>query len=448
MTDAAPLPPPVPTARKLGPWMSMAMVVGTMIGSGIYLLPATLAPFGPAIPFAWALTIGGTMTLAWCMARLARALPGGPYVHIRSAFGDGAAFLTLWSYIVSQWTGVAAVSVAVAGAIGHVVPAAASGAGIVIVALGSILALLVVNLSGARSAGGLQVVATLIKIVPLMLVVLLLAVRFGGGPAPKPLTANPLTANPLTFASILAAAALMLFSLTGFESAVMTSNVTKDAQATVPRATMIGTGTTGAIYFASTLACLMILPSAIAASSSAPFADAIAPVLGDGAGALVALIAAVSAFGTANALLLISAETTQSLAAAGDLPPVLAKANRRGAPHLALFLGAGLAAVLVIASASPDFVSVYAFITLISTVATLVLYAVAAAAAVRLKVVGRSAWIALIAIAYAIAMFFGAGWEATRWGIVLALAGLPIRWLSRRLWPTPAMAATPSALRE
>lgn len=443
MTDTAPLPPPVPTSRKLGPWMSMAMVVGTMIGSGIYLLPATLAPFGPAIPVAWALTIGGTMTLAWCLARLAKALPGGPYVHIRSAFGDGTAYLTLWSYIISQWTGVAAVAVAVAGAIGHVVPAAASGTGIVIVALGAIASLLMVNLAGARAAGGLQVVATLIKIVPLMLVVVLLAVRVGGGEPPE-----PLAPSPLTFASILAAAALMLFSLTGFESAVMTSNVTKDAQTTVPRATMIGTGTTGAIYFASTLAALMILPSAIAATSSAPFADAIAPVMGGGAGAIVALIAAVSAFGTANALLLISAESTQALAAAGDLPPVLARANSRGAPTYALYLGAGLAALLVIASASPDFVSVYAFITLVSTVATLVLYAVAAAAAIRLKVIGKQTWLAVIAIAYAIAMFVGAGWVATGWGIVLALVGLPIRWLSRRLWPSPAAAGPEGAPRE
>lgn len=429
------IPPPPPVQRRLGKWMSLAMVVGTMVGSGIYLLPATLAPYGNAIPFAWALTIAGTMLLAWCIARLAAAMPGGPYVHIASAFGDRVTFLTLWSYIVSQWTGVAAIVVAVAGALGHVFPAAAGGIGLLIVALGSIAALLVVNLAGARSAGGLQVIATLIKIVPLILVVLILLMRWGGGGH-----AEPLEQVPLGVASIVGAAALMLFSLTGFEAAATTANVTDDAQNVVPRATMIGTGITGALYFVATLATLAILPSAVAAKSSAPFADAIAPFMGPAAGIVVAAIAAISAFGTANALLLISAEMTQSLAVAGDLPPIFAKENARGAPAPALWLGAAVAGVLVLLSASPSFVSVYVFIALISTVATLVLYVVAAAAAIKLKVVGAHAWLAVVAILYGFAMFAGAGLEPCLWGIALALAGLPIRWLTRRFWPTPATA--------
>jgi APA family basic amino acid/polyamine antiporter len=141
--------------------MSMAMVVGTMIGSGIYLLPTTLAPFGPNILVAFAVTISGTMCLAFALASLAARIPGGPFAYVRSAFGDSAAFLTVWSYLVSQWTGVAAVSVAVAGAMGHAFPAVSSGPGMLVVALGSILILTVVNLRGARSAGWVQVTATL-----------------------------------------------------------------------------------------------------------------------------------------------------------------------------------------------------------------------------------------------------------------------------------------------
>lgn len=431
------IPPALPPGRRLGRWMSLAMVVGTMIGSGIYLLPTTLAEFGDAIPYAWALTIGGTMTLAWCLARLAAAMPGGPYVQIRSAFGDRVSYLTLWSYIVSQWTGVAGVVVAVAGALGHVVPAAATGAGLMVVAIGSIAVLLAVNLTGARSAGGLQIVSTLVKIVPLMLVVLIVAARVGGGGH-----VEALVPVPVGLTSIVGAAALMLFSLTGFEAAAVTANVTDNAQTTVPKATMIGTGATGAIYFLATLATLWILPSALAAKSTAPFADAIAPILGGVAGALVALVAAVSAFGTANALLLISAESTQALAVAGDLPPVFARTNSRGAPSAALIAGALVAAALVAASSSEHFVAVYVFITLISTVATLFLYGVAAAAALKLKVVGRAGWVAVVGIVYAIAMFVGAGWEATLWGAVLAVIGLPIRWLSRRFATSPAAAGS------
>ncbi|WP_300974397.1 APC family permease [Sphingomonas sp. LHG3406-1] len=417
-------PPPPPPSKRLGGFMSLAMVVGTMIGSGIYLLPATLAPFGPNIVLAFAVTIAGTMLLAITFARLARRMPGGPFVYVRSAFGDGAAFLTLWSYMVSQWTGVAAVAVAVAGALGFVVPAASGGIGLTIVALGTILILTLVNLTGARSAGWVQVTATLIKVVPLFAVVLLLAIRFGGG---QP--AEPLAAVPISLAGVAGAAALMLFSLTGFEAATVTTNVTENADRIVPRATILGTGLTGAIYFGATLATLLILPNALAASSSAPFADAIAPLLGPGAGAVVAVIAAISAFGTCNALLLLSAEVGQSLAVPGDLPRLFASTNQAGVPVGSLLVGAGMATLLVIASTSDSFIAVYAFIALVSTVSALVLYAACAGAALKLKI---GSGLAVVALIYALAMFVGAGLEATLWGLALAVAGLPIRWLSRR----------------
>ena len=92
--------------------------------------------------------------------------------------------------------------------------------------------------------------------------------------------------------------------------------------------------------------------------------------------------------------------------------------------------------------------SVYIFITLVSTVAALVLYVVCAAAVLKLKLVGKSTIIAVVAVIYGIAMFFGAGLEATLWGFALAIAGLPIRWISRRLWTSQAAESAPAALPE
>ena len=431
---------PEPESRMLGRWMSLAMVVGSMVGSGIYLLPTTLAPYGFNLVIAFLLTGFGTMCLAYAMARLAAAIPGGPFAYITQAFGETAAFVTLWSYVISQITGVAAVSVAAAGALGHVFPAVASGPGLIAVALGSIAILLVVNLGGARSAGALQVVATLIKIVPLVAVVVLVAVRFGSGHAVEPLEPTPLTVGAITTAG-----ALMLFSLTGFEAAVVTANVTRDSTSTVPVATIAGTGFTAIIYLLSTVATLLLLPSLIAAKSGAPFADAIAPILGPVAGVIVAVIAAISAFGTGNSLLLFSAEISRTLAEARDLPRIFRKTNAIGAPVGALLISSGIAALLVLASSSKNFVSLYVFITLVSTVAALVLYGMCAAAALKLKVTGRAVIIAIIAIVYAFAMFVGAGLEATLWGLGLAAVGLPARfisrWLngsSRRAAPSPA----------
>ncbi len=208
--------------------------------------------------------------------------------------------------------------------------------------------------------------------------------RFAAG---KPVEAfSPV---PLSLAGVTAAAALILFSLTGFEGAAMTARVTRDSTITVPRATILGTGFTAILYLLATVAALMLLPSAVAAKSGSPFADGIAPLLGATAGIFVALIAAVSAFGTANSLLLMAAETARTMGQAGDLPPVFARANRRGAPAGALWMCSGLSALLVLASSSTNFVSVYVFITLVSTVLALVLYIVCAAAALKLRVGGK-----------------------------------------------------------
>ena len=419
---------PEPSSRMLGRWMSMAMVVGTMVGSGIYLLPTTLAPYGYNLVIAFLLTGFGTMCLAYCLARLAAAIPGGPFAYVTQAFGETAAFLTLWSYVVSQITGVAGVAVAVAGSLGHVFPAVGAGPGLIAVALGSIAILTVVNLRGARSAGILQVIATLIKIVPLLAVVLFVAVRFGTGQAVESLEPTAIGIAPITIAG-----ALMLFSLTGFEAAAVTANVTRDSTSTVPVATIAGTGFTAVIYLLSTIATLMLLPSAVADKSGAPFADAIAPILGPVAGMVVAIIAAISAFGTANALLLFAAEISRTIAGARDLPAVFRKTNSVGAPFGAVLICAAIAALLVLASSSKNFVALYVFITLVSTVAALVLYAVCAAAAIKLRVTGGATIIAVIAVLYSLAMFVGAGWEATLWGLGLALAGLPVRAISRWL---------------
>jgi APA family basic amino acid/polyamine antiporter len=429
---------PEPSSRMLGKWMSAAMVVGTMVGSGIYLLPTTLSPYGPNLVIAFLLTGFGTMCLAFALAQLAARIPGGPFVYVDRAFGEKTAFVTLWCYTVSQVTGVAGVAVAVAGALGHVYTGVVAGPGLIAVALGAIAILTIVNLRGARSAGVLQVITTLIKLLPLIAVMLLVLERFGGGQ-----TLEPLEATPISIGAITTAAALILFSLTGFEAAVMAANVTRDSETTVPRATILGTGFTAIIYLLATVATLMLLPSALAAKSSAPFADAIAPALGAAAGMLVAVIAAVSAFGTGNALLLIAAESARTMAQAKDLPPIFRRTNRVGAPVGALLICGGAAAVLVLASSSKNFVTVYVLITLISTLLSLVLYVVCAAAAVRLRVAGKWTFIAAIAVLYSIAMFVGAGSEALVWSIALGVAGLPIRALSR--WLNRNNRATPVA---
>src|SRR6185312_9220088 len=134
-------PTGTPPRRGLGPWMSMAMVVGTLIGSGIFLMPAVLAPYGPNIPFAWLISIGGTFCIAYCLAQLAKCIPGGPVVYITCAFGDLPVFIAVWSYVLIIWSGFAAVALAMAGALSYVLPATATTGGIFTLSAGSLLVL-------------------------------------------------------------------------------------------------------------------------------------------------------------------------------------------------------------------------------------------------------------------------------------------------------------------
>ena len=103
-------------AKLLGPWMSIAMVMGYMIGSAIFLLPATLAPYGVNALIAWGVTVGGTMCLALALSRLAARNPGGPQAYVQQAFGRTAAYFIMWMYWVSVFTSTAGIAVAFGGA--------------------------------------------------------------------------------------------------------------------------------------------------------------------------------------------------------------------------------------------------------------------------------------------------------------------------------------------
>ncbi|GAA4008003.1 hypothetical protein GCM10022211_21770 [Sphingomonas humi] len=416
--------------------MSLAMVVGTIVGSGIYVLPAQVAPFGANLVLAFVLTGAGTFLLALCMARLAGALPGGPYSHVASAFGDRAAFIAMWSSMLSQVTGAAATAIAVGGAIGVAVPALASPVSITVIGLVTLLVLALVQSRGARSAGRVQVTAALIKLVPLVLVLLLvlLLVARGG-------SVQPLAPVPLTLTATIAAAALMLFAFTGFEAGTISANVTDNAQESVPSATIRGTAFVAMLYLAATLAVLWLLPSAIAAASPTPIADAIAPSFGPSARTLVALVGAVSALGTCNALILLSVEVARALANAGDLPASFAAIDSNGVSRRSLVAAVLLAMAMVAGSVSENFLSAFNFVALVSAVGALVLYLACAAVAWRLQVVGAA--VAVPALLYSVAMFWGSGGEAVLWAALLAVAGLPIRWFSRRASARAEQAAAP-----
>jgi APA family basic amino acid/polyamine antiporter len=153
--------------------MATALVIGNMIGSGIFLLPSSLAAVaGPVSLVAWVLTGAGAMLLALVFATLGRAYPktGGPYVYVRSAFGDLMGFWTAWSYWIALWVGNAAIATAFAAYLSVFWADASSPRTATTLAIALVWTMTLVNLAGVRQAGRVQVVTAVIKFVPLLLI--------------------------------------------------------------------------------------------------------------------------------------------------------------------------------------------------------------------------------------------------------------------------------------
>ena len=246
--------------------------MGNMIGSGIFLLPASLAPYGWNGVGGWVVTIGGALVIAWVMARLTRALPGadGAIGFVDAAFGQVAAFLIGWVFLVSIWTAVVTIAVAAVSYLSGMIPAISATPSLpALLAVALLWALTLVNTRGVKAAGDFQIITVLLKLAPLLLVVALAAGALLKGEA----AVAPLEPGIISLGSLNAAAALTLWALLGFECAALCAARVRDPQVNVPRATMWGTGLTGLLYLMVSSAIALMLPQDLVSASPAPFAS-------------------------------------------------------------------------------------------------------------------------------------------------------------------------------
>ena len=436
--------------RQLGIWMCLALVVGNMIGSGIFLLPANLAPYGMNAIWGWLITIGGAMCLATVFAALAKAMPdaAGPYDYVARSLGAPPAFFVMWSYWISTWVTNAAISIAAVSYLSSLAPGAFANpivpafAAIAFVALFTAIAC-----TGARVSGSVQIFTSVLKIMPLIAAMVIALMVIGGGDQ-----AAAFAPTPVTRTGIAATAALTLWAMLGFECATVPAERVRDPQRNIPLATLIGTFAVGLIYLAASSAVFLLLPADVASKSAAPFADLVSHFWGPLAGTLVVFFAAISCLGALNGWVLLQGEVPLALARRGVFPQWFGKVNSRGMPVRAQILGSTLSALLVTANFTKGLTQLFEFMALLATVATLVLYLVAAIGALRLMILGqlRSGLLVIVTLvggAYALWTFTGAGTEASLWGLLLLMTGIPV-WLWMRfnaLVASQAREAAPAA---
>jgi basic amino acid/polyamine antiporter, APA family len=402
--------------------MATALVVGSMVGSGVFLLPAQLAPFGWNSVAAWAITITGALMLAVVISRLTRALPsvGGPIGIVGDTFGPFAATLIGWSTWVSYWTAVATLAIAATSYLSVFVPALATSRTLAAAAnVGLIGLITLLNLRGARAAGGFQLITTLLKLMPLVAVIIILAALGAEGSIPI----APFPTEGLSFAAITTASTLTLWALVGFEACGLASDKIDRPEINVGRATIIGTALTGLIYIIVCSGILLTLPKDTLAASNAPFALFIETYWSRDAALAVAAFAAISAIGAMNGFVLIQGEIPLTMARSGLLPAWFGKTNAIGTPIRMQIISSLFACALVLFNSSKSLGSLFAFMALLSTSATLWLYLALSVSALRL---GIAKALALLGGVYALWTLWGAGLDASGLSLVLMLTAVPV----------------------
>ncbi|MFL6592344.1 MAG: amino acid permease [Luteimonas sp.] len=429
--------------RKLGFWMCTALVVGNTIGIGIFLLPASLAPFGFNATIGWLVTVLGCVALARVFARLAREMPNadGPYGYIRATLGDIPAFVCIWCYWVSLWITNAAIATGVVGYIGAVFP----GVAIVqpaLVALALQWTFVAINLFGVRTGGRVQVVTTGLKLLPMLAVALLGAWLLLMHPAVY--TQHPPSA-PLRIGDIVTASTIALFAMLGLESATVPAARVMDPARTIPRATIAGTVLTAVIYIIVSTVPMLLIPEAELATTSAPFATVMDRFAAAGVGRWLALFVVVSGLGALNGWTLLVGELTRTMAENGVMPAPLARSNRRGAPAVALLVTGMFASGMILMSYSRSLVEGFTFLSRVVTAANLPLYLCCSLAlavlwrrGAKLAVRGMLG-IGVPGVAYTVFAFVGLGHEPFVLGLGLAAIGLPLYAFMR--WRRTAMEA-------
>ncbi len=406
------------------------MVVGGMIGSGIFVMPAQLAPFGWTSLPAWAAAIAGALLLAFVLAKLSAARPEatGTVAIVGAELGPLAGVLVGWAFWVSVWSAIAIIAVTAVRYLATFLPALAdTPLTLAIWSCALVWLLTALNLAGARAAGNFQVVTTLLKLLPLLAVVGIVAsFALSGGSEFVRYDHTPWQPAKLT-----AAVTLAFYALVGFESAGVVAERIRDPGRNILRATMIGTALTGLIYIVVCSGIVFAMPQDVIERAPAPVALFVETFFGRQAGLAIAAFAVVATVGCLNGWVLIQGELPLGMARAGLLPRWMAATNRHDVSVRLLCMGSICASVLILSSAagSTGLGGLLNFMLNLTAATTLLLYLGACIAALRMRVVRGVASLGALFCLWAL---WGSG-TAALLAVALMLTAIPLYLLRPRL---------------
>ena len=424
-----------PETRRpsLGLAACTAIVVGNMVGSGFYLSPAAVAPYGLLGIIFWIVMGIGALCLGLTFARLARRMPatGGPYAYTRAAYGDFAGFIVAWGYWISIWASLPLIAVAFTGSLIKLVPALQGNRSVVVgVTIGAMWLVTLLNLRGVKQAGLFSEITTYAKLIPFA------GIAIVGLPwvhMRQLAEFNPSGSSLLHATAALAP--LTMFAYLGLESATVPAGDVRQPERTIPLATILGITVAASLYVLGTIVVFGVVPRAQLVNSLAPFSDAARLMWGEWASILVALAVMLSSIGALNGWTLLMGQVP--MAAANDhlFPEVFGRMSSRHVPAIGIVLSSALATglVLIQLAGPPGFAAAYTMLVSLATMTAVIPYVfcaladglIAAGGAAR-GVLPRVGAIEIIAFIFAMFTVYGCGPTPVLYGLMLLLFGIPV----------------------
>jgi amino acid transporter len=425
--------------KSLGIAACTAIVVGNMVGSGFYLSPSAVAPYGSLAIVVWAIMGVGAICLGLTFAKLARLRPetGGPYAFTRIAYGDFSGFMIAWAYWISIWASLPIIAVAFAGAVIAMYPGLDSRVMATMLSLAAIWAVVFINLRGVKEAGIFAVLMTYSKLIPFGAVAIigLLYIDVSHfsefNPSGKPLLSATAALAPLT-----------MFAYLGLESATVPAGDVKDPERTIPRSTILGIIVATLLYVFGTIAVMGIVPREQLMKSVAPFSDAAQMLWGPWGATAISIAVILSSIGALNGWTLLMGQVPMAAASDGLFPSIFSRLSHRGVPAVGIIVSATLSTVLALiqAAGTSSFQSIYSLVVGLGTMTAVIPYAFCAMATGLIagdgprKTVPRVSIVEIIAFIFAVFTLYGCGAEAVLYGTLLLVLGIPVYvWERRRV---------------
>lgn len=426
---------PIASVKAFGFWTATSLVLGNMIGSGVFFIPASLAALGPISIIGWIITAIGASSLAYVFAKLTQKHPdaGGPYTHTRRTFGNLPGFLMAWGYWTTSWSSNAAIALAFTSYLSHFLPLLESPLLTFTAAASLIWGTTLINCTGLRNVGFVQVVTVIVKLIPLVIVGLIgpFYIDFSHF---FPLKLNN---NYSDIQTIMIGASLTMWAFTGLESATVPATNVRNPEKTIPKATIFGTTFGAIIYVTTTIVLFGLIPATDLQQSTAPFVDATIRLFGPTAAPIIGCCVLISIFGGLNGWILFIGQVPLSMAKDGLFPQIFRRTNKKGIPVIGLIFSSSLTTILLCLNLDKSLLEQFNTIILVGAMLSLFAYLLTAFAAVKIslqeKYMTPKLLIAIIlGSAYVFWAILGAGSRIICICAIAYLCGLPVYWFTRQ----------------